>query len=119
MMVLVILVSYLNILGSAKVEQFSMDTTTSSGSSPATLQLHSIIPENPIATMELTFPPFLRLKRHCLGSSVPGEFFLASYPSIVLHVLTTCDLGPWDLAKLEAGDASSFFHGFDYVFTVC
>ncbi|CAE5963321.1 unnamed protein product [Arabidopsis arenosa] len=84
-----------------------MDTTTSSGSSPATLQLHSIIPENPIAAMELSFPPFLRLKRHCLGSSVPGEFFLASCPSIVLHVLTTCDLGPRDLAKLEA--TCSFF----------
>ncbi|XP_020890756.1 ultraviolet-B receptor UVR8 isoform X1 [Arabidopsis lyrata subsp. lyrata] len=84
-----------------------MDTTTSSGSSPATLQLHSIIPENPIAALELSFPPFLRLKRQCLGSSVPGEFFLASCPSIVLHVLTTCDLGPRDLAKLEA--TCSFF----------
>ncbi|XP_010415359.1 PREDICTED: E3 ubiquitin-protein ligase HERC2 isoform X1 [Camelina sativa] len=84
-----------------------MDTTTSSGSSPATLQLHSIIPENPITAMELPFPSFLRLKRHCLGSSVPGEFFLASVPSIVLHVLTTCDLGPRDLAKLEA--TCSFF----------
>lgn len=82
-----------------------MDTTTSSGSSPATLQLHSIIPENPIAALELSFPPFLRLKRQCLSSSVPGEFFLASCPSIVLHVLTTCDLGPRDLAKLEASDA--------------
>ncbi|ESQ28511.1 hypothetical protein EUTSA_v10018382mg [Eutrema salsugineum] len=88
-----------------------MDTTTSNGSSPAaTLQLHSIS-ENPIsAAMELPFPSFMCLKRQCLGNSAPGEFFLASCPSIVLHVLTTCDLGPRDLAKLEASEATcSFF----------
>ncbi|CAH2065981.1 unnamed protein product [Thlaspi arvense] len=68
-----------------------MDTSTASsnGVSPATtLQLHSI-PENPIvAAMELPFPSFVCLKRHCLGNSAPGEFFLASCPSIVLHA--TC-----------------------------
>ncbi|KAL1216406.1 Ultraviolet-B receptor UVR8 [Cardamine amara subsp. amara] len=84
-----------------------MDTTASNGSSPATLQLHSIIPENPITTMELSFPSFVCLKRHCFGNSGPGEFPLAYCPSIVLHVLTTCDLGPRDLAKLEA--TCSFF----------
>lgn len=78
-----------------------MDATTSNGSSPATLQLHSIA-ENPIAAMELPFSSFLCLKRHCFGNSAPGEFPLASCPSLVLHVLTTCDLGPRDLAKLEA-----------------
>ncbi|XP_013699482.2 ultraviolet-B receptor UVR8 isoform X1 [Brassica napus] len=87
-----------------------MDTTittaTSNGVSPAaTLQLHSIIPENPTIAMEL--PSFVSLKRQFLGNSAPGEFFLASCPSIALHVLTTCDLDPRDLAKLEA--TCSFF----------
>lgn len=91
-----------------------MDTTiataTSNDVSPAaTLQLHSIIPEIPDVAMEL--PSFLSLKRQCLGNSAPGEFFLASCPSIALHVLTTCDLDPRDLAKLEASDdALSCFH---------
>ncbi|KAF2609350.1 hypothetical protein F2Q68_00046029 [Brassica cretica] len=84
-----------------------MDTTTSNSivsPSSTTLQLCSIIPENPLAAMELPLlPSFLSLKRHCLSnSSAPGEFFLASCPSIVLHLLTTCDLCPRDLAKLEA-----------------
>lgn len=79
-----------------------MDTTvttaTPNGVSPAaTLQLHSIIPENPTMAM-------VCLKRQCLGNSAPGDFFLASCPSIALHVLTTCDLDPRDLAKLEAID---------------
>lgn len=86
-----------------------MDATTSNGISPATLQLHSI-PDIPLAAMELPLPSFLCLKRHCFGSSVPGEFPLASFPSIVLHVLTTCDLGPRDLAKLEASDTLLCFH---------
>ncbi|CAN7053476.1 unnamed protein product [Brassica rapa subsp. trilocularis] len=84
-----------------------MDTTTTTSNSivspSTTLQLCSIIPENPLAAMELPLPSFLSLKRHCLGNnSAPGEFFLASCPSIVLHLLTTCDLCPRDLAKLEA-----------------
>ncbi|XP_009105323.1 ultraviolet-B receptor UVR8 isoform X1 [Brassica rapa] len=89
-----------------------MDTTTTTSNSivspSTTLQLCSIIPENPLAAMELPLPSFLSLKRHCLGNnSAPGEFFLASCPSIVLHLLTTCDLSPRDLAKLEA--TCSFF----------
>ncbi|KAL0807100.1 hypothetical protein Bca101_099592 [Brassica carinata] len=63
-----------------------MDTTTSNSivSPSTTLQLCSIIPENPLAAMELPLlPSFLSLKRHCLGNdSAPGEFFLASCPSI-------------------------------------
>ncbi|KAF3518645.1 hypothetical protein Bca4012_101282 [Brassica carinata] len=81
-----------------------MDTTTSNSivSPSTTLQLCSIIPENPFAAMELPLPSFLSLKRHCLGNnSAPGEFFLASCPSIVLHLLTTCDLCPRGLAKLD------------------
>lgn len=45
---------------------------------------------------------FQRQQRHCFGNSTPGEFPLAANPSIVLHVLTECDLDPQDLASLEA-----------------
>lgn len=41
-------------------------------------------------------------QRHCFGESIPGEFPLATNPSIVLHVLTACNLDPQDLANLEA-----------------
>ncbi|CAN8243829.1 unnamed protein product [Cochlearia groenlandica] len=89
-------------------------TTTSNGtiSTTTSLQLHSVA-GSPIATaMELTFPSFPCPKRQCIGNfSLPGEFPLASFPSIVLHVLTTCDLCPRDLAKLEASSHAtcSFF----------
>uniref|UniRef100_A0A2P2LWC4 Ultraviolet-B receptor UVR8-like n=2 Tax=Rhizophora mucronata TaxID=61149 RepID=A0A2P2LWC4_RHIMU len=52
-------------------------------------------------------PTFERNQRHCFGESAPGEFPLAANPSIVLHVLTACNLDPQDLAKLEA--TCSFF----------
>ncbi|KAH0919541.1 hypothetical protein HID58_027201 [Brassica napus] len=65
----------------------TITTATSNGVSPAaTLQLHSIIPENPTIAMEL--PSFVSLKRQFLGNSAPGDFFLASCPSIALHA--TC-----------------------------
>lgn len=41
-------------------------------------------------------------QRHCFGNASPGEFPLSANPSIVLHVLTGCNLDPQDLAKLEA-----------------
>lgn len=63
---------------------------TSSGTE--TIQFHNI-PEQPIA--------FQRQVRHCFGDLIPGEFPLAANPSIVLHVLTACNLEPQDLAKLE------------------
>ncbi|CAF2063252.1 unnamed protein product, partial [Brassica oleracea var. botrytis] len=84
-----------------------MDTTTSNSivSPSTTLQLCSIIPENPFAAMELPLPSFLSLKRHCLGNnSAPGEFFLASCPSIVLHLLTTCDFRKCDKDEDEDDD---------------
>ena len=81
----------------------TITTATSNGVSPAaTLQLHSIIPENPTIAMEL--PSFVSLKLQFLGNSAPCDFFLASFPSIALHVLTTCDFDPLYLAKLEASD---------------
>lgn len=99
-------------------------TSTSNGIISPTLQLHTtnIPDENPLAAMELPLPSFLSLKRHCFGNSAPGEFFLASCPSIVLHLLTTCDLSPRDLANLEASHAlflfsCSFLFGFsDFCF---
>jgi hypothetical protein len=39
-----------------------------------------------------------RSQRHCYGDGNPGESPLAVSPSIVLQVLSTCDLDPKDLA---------------------
>ncbi|KAM7269357.1 hypothetical protein ACFE04_024854 [Oxalis oulophora] len=71
-----------------------MDATTSSTS---TIQPHNISEQS----------TFQRNLRHCLGLTTPGEFPLATNPSIVLHVLASCNLEPQDLAKLEA--TCSFF----------
>ncbi|KAL9329573.1 hypothetical protein ACSQ67_004576 [Phaseolus vulgaris] len=84
-----------------------MDATTSG---TPTIQYHNI-PDQPITTIVATqLPTFQRHQRHCFGDSSPGEFPLSANPSIVLHVLTSCNLYPQDLAKLEASDATcSFF----------
>lgn len=91
-----------------------MDATTSGTPS---IQLHNIpeqqiaalvIPEQPIvALITSPLPIFERQQRHCFGNASPGEFPLSANPSIVLHVLTGCNLDPQDLAKLEA--TCSFF----------
>ena len=76
-----------------------MDATASG---TPTIQYHNI-PDQPITTIVATsVPTFERRQRHCYGDSSPGEFPLAANPFIVLHVLTTCNLEPQDLAKLEA-----------------
>src|ERR1044072_9028509 len=73
-----------------------MDATTSGN---PTLPYHNI-PDQAIAAIVAS--PFQRQQRHCFGDSTPGEFPLSANPSIVLHVLTACNLDPQDLAKLEA-----------------
>jgi hypothetical protein len=76
-----------------------MDATTSG---TPTIQYHNI-PDQPItAIVASSVPAFQRQQRHCFGDSIPGEFPLSANPSIVLHVLTACNLDPQDLAKLEA-----------------
>ncbi|KAG4975383.1 Ultraviolet-B receptor UVR8 [Glycine soja] len=76
-----------------------MDATTSG---TPTIQYHNI-PDQPITAIIATpLPTFQRQQRHCFGDSTPGEFPLSANPSIVLHVLTACNLDPQDLAKLEA-----------------
>ncbi|KAI7995255.1 hypothetical protein LOK49_LG11G00684 [Camellia lanceoleosa] len=65
-------------------------------------------PEQIIAALVTSgVPAFLRQQRHCFGVASPGEFPLSASPSIVLHVLTACNLDPHDLASLEA--TCSFF----------
>ncbi|KAE9602868.1 hypothetical protein Lal_00049439 [Lupinus albus] len=77
-----------------------MDTTTSG---TPTIQYRNI-PDQPITAIvvAMPLPTFQRQQRHCFGDSIPGEFPLSASPSIVLHVLTACNLDPQDLAKLEA-----------------
>lgn len=43
-----------------------------------------------------------RDNRHCTRDSLPGEFPLAYIPTMVLHILTSYNLDPVDLARLEA-----------------
>ncbi|KAI3763498.1 hypothetical protein L2E82_13400 [Cichorium intybus] len=81
-----------------------MDATTSG---TPTIQYHNIT-DQPIPTIVTSpGPSFNRQTRHCFGDATPGEFPLSANPSIVLHVLTGCNLDPQDLAKLEA--TCSFF----------
>ncbi|OEL24571.1 hypothetical protein BAE44_0014413 [Dichanthelium oligosanthes] len=79
--------------------QCPMDAAAS-GSSPV-MQFHSVADESSSHSSPL--PTVLeRSQRHCYGDGTPGEFPLAVSPSIVLHVLSACDLDPKDLAALEA-----------------
>lgn len=88
-----------------KVFAVPMDATTSG---TPTIQYHNITDQTITAIVVATpLPTFQRQQRHCLGNSTPGEFPLSANPSIVLHVLTACNLDPQDLAKLEA--TCSFF----------
>lgn len=80
-----------------------MDATTSG---TPTVQYHNI-PEQQIPTSP--GPSFNRQTRHCFGDATPGEFPLSANPSIVLHVLTGCNLDPQDLAKLKASLYFSMF----------
>ncbi|KAJ1685779.1 hypothetical protein LUZ63_017169 [Rhynchospora breviuscula] len=75
-----------------------MDATTS-GATPS-IPLHLIIDE-PLSLVSALQQTYQRSQRHCFGESTPGEFPLAANPSIVLHVLTSCNLNPEDLAHLE------------------
>lgn len=90
-----------------------MDATTSSGAS-SSLPLHLIVDE----TLALVSPlqqSFQRSQRHCFGDSAPGEFPLAANPSIVLYVLTSCNLEPEDLAHLEASSVLLFFSNVELI----
>ena len=89
----------------ARIMQCPMDTAAS-GTSPV-MQFHSNADEStshssPLATL------IERSQRHCYGDGIPGEFPLAVSPSIVLHVLSACDLDPKDLANLEASHTTTF-----------
>ncbi|CAN6279076.1 unnamed protein product [Urochloa humidicola] len=79
--------------------QCPMDAAAS-GTSPV-MQFHSIADDSISHSSPLT-AALDRSKRHCHGDGIPGEFPLAVSPSIVLHVLSACDLDPKDLAALEA-----------------
>ncbi|KAK4283517.1 hypothetical protein QN277_000459 [Acacia crassicarpa] len=81
-----------------------MDVTTSG---TPTIQYHNIPDQPNTAIVATPLPTFERQRRHCFGDSSPGEFPLSANPSVLLHVLTTCNLDPQDLANLEA--TCSFF----------
>ncbi|KZV47540.1 hypothetical protein F511_32794 [Dorcoceras hygrometricum] len=82
-----------------------MDASTGGTSS---VQYHNIA-EQTIASLSPPPVTYQRQQRHCFGNVSPGEFPLSANPSIVLHVLTGCNLDAQDLAKLEASVTCSFF----------
>lgn len=88
-------------LGTAINLAVPMDATASG---TPTIQYHNITDQPITAIVAAPVSTFQRNQRHCFGDSTPGEFPLAANPSIVLHVLTACNLDPQDLAKLEASD---------------
>ncbi|CAI9767898.1 unnamed protein product [Fraxinus pennsylvanica] len=75
-----------------------MDATIRGTSS---VQYHNIPEQTITALVTSPIATFQRQQRHCFGNASPGEFPLSANPSIVLHVLTACNLDPQDLAKLE------------------
>lgn len=75
-----------------------MDAATSEN--PA-IQYHNIADQPMADVVEPPVLAFERQPRHCYGNSSPGEFPLASYPSVVLNVLASYNLEPEDLARLE------------------
>ncbi|XP_073306820.1 ultraviolet-B receptor UVR8-like [Primulina huaijiensis] len=80
-----------------------MDASTGGTSS---VQYHNIA-EQTITSLSPPPVTYQRQQRHCFGNVSPGEFPLSANPSIVLHVLTGCNLDAQDLAKLEV--TCSFF----------
>lgn len=83
-------------------------------SETAAIQFHSIPDQSVSAIVTSPGSTFPLPKRHCFGESDPGEFPLAANPSIVLHVLTACNLDPQDLAKLEARSFGSLILVFQH-----
>nr|CAB3465715.1 unnamed protein product [Digitaria exilis] len=78
---------------------------TNSTTSPPSPLPPRCLPPTPHPSNDERHQSFQRSQRLCFGDSAPGEFPLAANPSIVLHVLTSCDLDPEDLAHLEASEA--------------
>lgn len=95
------------------MQPWRMDATTSSGAS-SSLPLHLII-DDALAFVSPLQQSFQRSQRHCFGDSAPGEFPLAANPSIVLHVLTSCNLEPDDLAHLEASSVLFFLSNVELI----
>lgn len=84
-----------------------MDATASESQG---IQYHDISDQPVTAIVASPIRTFQRQARHCFGDTVPGEFPLAASPSIVLHVLTSCNFTPQDLAKLEASRRGSLHY---------
>ncbi|KAF0891689.1 hypothetical protein E2562_010905 [Oryza meyeriana var. granulata] len=80
--------------------QCPMDATASKVST--VIQFHNIVSEATSDSSSSLHPAAERSKRRCFRNEAAGECPLTANPSILLHVLSTCDLDPKDLAALEA-----------------
>lgn len=91
-------VQYLNIV----VDQQQLSLATVSTLQQSSSESPSPSPSSASTSLLASASSFERpSQRHCFGDSTPGEFPLAAKPSIVLHVLTHCNLDPKDLVGLE------------------
>uniref|UniRef100_A0ACD5V7I8 Uncharacterized protein n=1 Tax=Avena sativa TaxID=4498 RepID=A0ACD5V7I8_AVESA len=70
-----------------------MDATASEAA--LVIQFHNIV-------NDAADPEAERAKRHVSGEEAIGQFPLTASPSILLHLLSSCELDPKDLAALEA-----------------
>lgn len=76
-----------------------MDATASEAA--LVIQFHNIV--NDAASHSPPRDPEVELaKRHSSGEEAIGQFPLTANPSILLHLLSSCELDPKDLAALEA-----------------
>jgi hypothetical protein len=82
-----------------------MDTAASNAA--LVIEFHNIVndaaPRSPSPDPEAEL-----MKRHFSGEEAVGQFPLTASPSILLHVLSSSDLDPKDLAALEASCTITF-----------
>jgi hypothetical protein len=76
-----------------------MDATASEAS--LVIQFHNIVHDATSQSPQRD-PEDEHTKRHFSGEEAIGQFPLAANPSILLHLLSSCELDPKDLAALEA-----------------
>jgi hypothetical protein len=83
-----------------------MDATASEAA--LVIQFHNIVHDDTSLSPPRD-PEAEPSKRHVSGEEAIGQFPLAANPSILLHLLSSCELDPKDLAALEASCTIAFF----------
>ena len=82
-----------------------MDATASEAA--LVIQFHNIVNDATSHSLPLD-PDAEHAKRHFRGDEAMGQFPLTANPSILLHLLSSCELDPKDLAALEVSCTITF-----------